>query len=75
MEFLPIDLDDTRTVADTISEVAIADDLVERIYREAAGSIALITLGIANVESYARKPGMGGDRRRSLGRAPYPAFG
>lgn len=57
MEFLPIDLSDTRTVADTVSEVAIADDLVERICREASGSIALVTLGIANVEGYARQHG------------------
>lgn len=57
VEFLPSDLADARTVADAIAEVAIADDLVEKIYREAAGSIALITLGIANVESYARQQG------------------
>lgn len=54
VEFLPSDLEDARTLADTVCEVQLDDDLVARIHAEAKGSIGLMSVGMSRVEALAK---------------------
>jgi DNA transposition AAA+ family ATPase len=54
VKFTPLDLDDTRLVADTLSEVPIADDLLEDLHQKARGSIRRITVGLSVVEAFGK---------------------
>lgn len=65
VEFAPSDLDDARTIADTVCEVYIEQDLLEAVHAEAKGSVGLMVVGLARIEAYAKGNGleaMGGDR-------------
>jgi DNA transposition AAA+ family ATPase len=57
VEFLPSDLEDARTLADTVCEVQLDDDLVARIHAEAKGSIGLMAVGLSRVEALAKANG------------------
>lgn len=57
VEFLPMDLEDARTLFDTLGEVKAHDDLVERAHREARGSIAHLTAAVAQIEGFCRRQG------------------
>lgn len=79
VEFLPSDLDDARTLAETVSEVRLDDELLERVHRESKGSIGLMVVGLARIESMAKANGWStvtgdqwGTRRLFLG-APIAA--
>ncbi len=51
IEFKGIDLDDARTVADTVCEVKVADDLMAYLHREGKANIARIVEGLSRIES------------------------
>ncbi|WP_016949799.1 AAA family ATPase [Anabaena sp. PCC 7108] len=54
VEFQPLDIEDARVLADTVSEVAIADDLLTKIHQEAKGGVGLMIVGLARVEALAK---------------------
>lgn len=77
LEFLPADLEDARTLATTVCEVTLDDELLERLHKEAGGSMGLMTVGMARIEQLARANGWAnvsadqwGDRVLFLGGAP-----
>jgi len=55
--FLAADPDDARILADTVCEVAIANDLLETLHRDAKGSIGLMVVGLARIEALAKAQG------------------
>jgi len=57
VEFLPSDLDDARLLASTVCEVAIDDELLQRLHSEAGGSMGLMAVGMARIEALARANG------------------
>ncbi len=57
VEFLPSDIDDARTLADTVCEVQLDDELVARIHAEAKGSVGLMAVGLSRVEAFAKGNG------------------
>lgn len=57
VEFLPSDLEDARTLADTVCEAAIDDELLARVHSEAGGSIGLMSVGLSRVEALAKANG------------------
>lgn len=77
VEFLPSDLDDARTLASTVCEVELDDELLQALHAEAKGSIGLMTVGMARIEALARANGwrrvtgeQWGDRKLFLGNRP-----
>lgn len=48
--FTDLDREDARTVADSLSEIAIEDDLLDRLFTETQGRMGRIRLGLAQVE-------------------------
>lgn len=79
IEFKPSNLEDARTLADTVCEVGIDDELLHRLHAEAKGSIGLMTVGLSRIEALAKANGWGnvtdthwGARRLFLG-SPQPA--
>lgn len=57
VHFQPCDLDDARNVAASLCEVRIADDLLERLHRQTAGSVRLLVVGLSRIEQHARSQG------------------
>jgi DNA transposition AAA+ family ATPase len=57
VEFKGIDLDDARIVADTLCEVAVADDLLEHLHKECKASIGNIVPGLSKIESFGKTNG------------------
>jgi DNA transposition AAA+ family ATPase len=57
VEFAPLDLEDAKTLADSICEVGIADDLLTKIHQEAKGGIGLMIVGLARAEGLAKTQG------------------
>lgn len=58
VEFTPSDLEDARTIADTVCEVQIEQDLLATIHAEAKGSVGLMVVGLARIEAYAKANGL-----------------
>jgi DNA transposition AAA+ family ATPase len=58
VEFHPADLEDAATLADTVCEVKLDDELLQRLHREAAGSMGLMTVGLARIEALGKSNGM-----------------
>lgn len=58
IKFDPADVDDARTLADAVCEVAIEGDLLERLLTASKGSVGLMMVGLANIERTARANGM-----------------
>lgn len=54
VEFAGIDMDDARTLADTVCEVGVADDLLEHLYREAKANVGLMVVGLSRIETLGR---------------------
>ncbi|HQQ71925.1 MAG TPA: ATP-binding protein [Alicycliphilus sp.] len=82
VEFLPSDLDDARILATTVCEVAVDDELLARLHGEAKGSIGLMTVGLARIESLGKANGWAqvtaeqwGERKLFIGGAPRAAAG
>lgn len=58
VEFLRSDIEDARTLTDTVCEVAVDDDLLEQLHHQASGSVGLIVVGLARIEQFARANGL-----------------
>lgn len=54
VQFQPCDIEDARTLADTVCEVAIAEDLLTALHGQAKGNIGHMVVGMARVESFAK---------------------
>jgi len=54
VEFLPADREDTRTLAHTVCEVELADDLLQELHEQTNGSVGLMVVGMARIESLAK---------------------
>jgi len=52
--FTDLDREDARTVADSLSEIAIEDDLLDRLFTETQGRMGRIRLGLAQAERFAK---------------------
>lgn len=57
VDFLPADLEDARTLAATVCEVQLEDELLDRLHAEAKGSMRLMAVGLARVEALAKGNG------------------
>lgn len=55
IKFTPLDMEDTRLVADSLLEVRLEDDLLADLHKRAQGSIRRITVGLSVIEAYARQ--------------------
>ncbi|MCU0918751.1 MAG: ATP-binding protein [Burkholderiaceae bacterium] len=82
VEFRASDLDDARTLAATVCEVGLDDELLARLHTEAKGSIGLMTVGMARIESLGKANGwtdvsadLWGDRKLFIGGGPRVAAG
>jgi DNA transposition AAA+ family ATPase len=58
VEFKGVDLDDARTLADTVCEVKLADDLLEHLHREAKANVGRMVVGLARIEQMAKTSGL-----------------
>lgn len=58
VEFKGIDLEDARTVADTISEVKVSEDLITHIYQEAQANIGRIIVALDAIERHGKAVGL-----------------
>jgi hypothetical protein len=54
VEFDGIDKSDARTLADTVCEIKLADDLLERLYDAAKANIGRMITGLARIETFGR---------------------
>jgi DNA transposition AAA+ family ATPase len=54
VRFGAIDLNDAKLLAATCCEVLVEDDLIERVYHWAKGSIAMATVGLTEIERQAK---------------------
>jgi DNA transposition AAA+ family ATPase len=54
VSFLPADLADARMLADETLKVVVEDDLLAKLHKAAGGSIRLIVVGLARIESFAK---------------------
>ncbi len=77
VEFLPSDLADARTLATTVCEVGVDDELLARLHQEAKGSVGLMTVGLARIEALGKANGwatvtasLWADRKLFIGGAP-----
>lgn len=58
VEFLPADIEDAKTLAETVCEVKVDEELLERLHRESAGSMRLMAVGLARIESLGKTNGL-----------------
>lgn len=75
VEFQRCSPTDAKLLAETVCEVSIGDGLIDRIFSAADGSIGLMTVALARVESFAKAQGwrsidadQWGDRQFFLGK-------
>lgn len=54
VEFRGISLADARTVADTVCEAEVDDDLLGRVYEAARANIGRMTTGLSRIEQFSR---------------------
>lgn len=54
VEFMPADLEDAALLASAVCEVKVGEDLLAHLHTEAKGSVGLMTVGLARIESFAR---------------------
>lgn len=58
IKFSPLDLADTRLVADTLCDLELSDDLLADLHQRAQGSIRRITVGLSVIEGFGRQMGL-----------------
>jgi hypothetical protein len=58
IEFRGIDLADARTLADTVCEVPVADDLMAHVHKAAAGNIGRMVTALSRIEAFGRNSGL-----------------
>ena len=71
VEFGGIDLEDARTVADTVCEVTVDDDLLAHLHRSASGVVDRIVRGLDQVEKFARTNRLASVGLSAWGDAPF----
>ena len=54
VEFRGISLKDARTLADTVCEVAVEDDLLTRLHEASKANIGRMTTGLSRIERLAK---------------------
>lgn len=57
VEFKAVDFQDTRTIAETCCEVAVADDLLRHLQSAADGNVGRIVTGLSKIEASAKRAG------------------
>lgn len=57
VEFQPCDLEDAVTLARTVCEVAVDDELMAAVHAEARGSMRLMVVGLSRIEALAKAQG------------------
>jgi DNA transposition AAA+ family ATPase len=67
LEFLPCDLRDVRTMAETLCEIELGDDLIREIHRATGGSARSVRLALERLEMLSRRRG-----KRKLQTADLP---
>jgi len=70
VEFAGIDLADARTVADTVCEVEVADDLVEHIHTAARANIGRMVTALARIERFGKTNALKTVTRSEWGNRP-----
>lgn len=60
VKFVAPDIEDARVLAHDVCEVEIADDLLEKLHREAGRSVRGLIVGLSRIEGWARPRGGGG---------------
>lgn len=77
VEFMPADLADSKTLTETVCEIEIEDDLLQRIHQESEGNVGLMVVGLSRVEQFAKAQGWKkvdderwGNRQLFLSRGP-----
>lgn len=68
VEFLPADLDDARTLTDTVCEVHLDDELLGDLHGQAKGNIGLMSNGLARVEQFGKANGF---TKKPIGREQW----
>lgn len=58
VRFQPLDLEDGRTLATSLCEVKVGEDLLERLHRQSAGSARLLVVGLGRIEQRAKSLGL-----------------
>jgi hypothetical protein len=71
VEFDGLRIEDTRLVAETLSEVRLTDDLVGALHERCDGNIGKIVIGLSRIEAAARRRGMGEVTLRDWGNEPF----
>lgn len=55
--FKPLDIEDAHTLATSLCEVKVGEDLLERLHRQCGGSARLLVVGLSRIEQHARSQG------------------
>lgn len=63
VRFEPLDMEDTRLLADQICEVEVADDLLQDLHKDARGNTRRIATGLYRIEQLAPRGGGGGGEK------------
>lgn len=70
VRFQPADVEDVALLARELCEVEIGEDMVDMIARQTGGSARLTVVGLARVEEFARRKGLGRVGVSDWGRKP-----
>lgn len=57
VEFKPADLEDARTIADTVCQISVTDDLLEELHKSSSGSIRDMVVGLSRIEEIGKRHG------------------
>jgi hypothetical protein len=55
VEFKPASLEDARVLADKVCEVQVADDLLEYLHQQTAGSMRGMMVGLSKIETIGKR--------------------
>lgn len=71
VEFRPADLEDATTLASTVCEVEIAEDLLDRLRVSARGSMRGLIIGLDRIERWAKRQGKSKVTAKDWGDQPF----
>ncbi len=58
IQFNGLDIEDARTVANTVCEINLEDDLLEYLHQEAGANIGRMVVGLSRIERFAKASGL-----------------
>jgi DNA transposition AAA+ family ATPase len=58
IQFNGLDIEDARTVANTVCEIILEDDLLEYLHQEAGANIGRMVVGLSRIERFAKASGL-----------------